>query len=662
MSEEKAKIEAKWAAETYEFLRLFARTKDTVYGLLLVEILWIVTIILAGKAAPDVVPAASGTFSGVSKINVYAMLLPGLAVLFLLWAIWSRWLLYPWFALRSLARVTLKPVLFLFFLPLSAVILLLDLPYAWFVWRRWIKEMPVAKRLSYARKYKTTKPRRLFSFPVRKLYLEFDGYRTEHDYFRLAPWLVEQLVSITVSLVSHARVALAPFPTNTYAEDLNAAKIPPQLFFAAIGRMRLQLKQMKHLQYVRFVLLPVHWTPKDYVTARWFRLAFGFDVVLWGSYVGEDAKTILINIECREITSWDAGQQSRTNLPQVFPYSFEPRWRSVLVDQSDPWNLYILSVLTFIETVRVKVGPEKKHSDKGPQWIKSLIDDLTELWQSLNVHRHLQYLLEDASSNLVFDAFQALPEADSGISGRSVAPWSGPRQLLVSLAGDWVGAQFRETGLSSVSQIEPFTNRLLPVVRKCIQYAPDQPENYYRLGALELLRRHTEEAIVAFQLAAWYEVTLEVADTISFYLEAAANQALRDWERASGISNVGFARYVALVARSVNIGGEKAKDRIRSTSQDKDQHLSFYRCRNDSDLGPVQRAIVNGYERLLDRKYKPARNKYDIEGLARLLAEKPRVVRELFAGDLEPDFIRNVRARLGALASRAPEARGQDQT
>src|SRR5437879_6489435 len=79
----------KWAAEFYDFLRIFRRINNSIYGLLLVEVAWVFFLILLGRLSSSKPPVITVPWTN-AAVPVSDVFLPGAAALLLLWMWWSR--------------------------------------------------------------------------------------------------------------------------------------------------------------------------------------------------------------------------------------------------------------------------------------------------------------------------------------------------------------------------------------------------------------------------------------------------------------------------------------------------------------------------------------------------------------------------------------------
>jgi hypothetical protein len=118
----------KWAGEVYDFLRIFSRVNRSFYGLLLLQLGWLALLFLVSRVTPQTTeqPALPVPWAGDARIQVDALVLPGMAVLALLWLVFSRALLYAILPFRGVLRWCIRVLWYpgVFLSALVAVVLL----------------------------------------------------------------------------------------------------------------------------------------------------------------------------------------------------------------------------------------------------------------------------------------------------------------------------------------------------------------------------------------------------------------------------------------------------------------------------------------------------------------------------------------------------------
>ena len=96
---------------------------------------------------------------------------------------------------------------------------------------------------------------------------------------------------------SGGRIGLAPIYSFTFGEDQRAAKAPLQTFASGVDRLQNKLSRLASVQLMQFEVLPIAVNVTTRRRAKMLRWLFGFDAVLWGSYVSTEPPQIAIQIE-----------------------------------------------------------------------------------------------------------------------------------------------------------------------------------------------------------------------------------------------------------------------------------------------------------------------------------------------------------------------------
>jgi hypothetical protein len=234
---------------------------------------------------------------------------------------------------------------------------------------------------------------------------------------------------------------------------------------------------------------------------------------------------------------------------ELFPLFLEDQieYDSLLVAQDDPIGAYVALTLAMIIVLRERSASRERHRSGWRAWRRRLD-------QFKASSRSRRQLLE----GLVFDAFDAFTDV-----GRPV-PVGPPAvgTILARVSGAWVGEAL--SGKSeSVGRSHAFVRRhlrrLVEVLHKCIQLDPGRPEYHYRTGALLCLADDPAGAIAAFQSA---EPLESFASIDEFSAQAEAELELGNMPLVG--EDLRGARYVALLARALNISGGRAQKSLKT--------------------------------------------------------------------------------------------------
>jgi hypothetical protein len=398
--------------------------------------------------------------------------------------------------------------------------------------------------------------------------------------------LPAKLMELTALLVrkiqSGAVVAFAPVKSFNYEEDLNSAKAPAQAFAVAIELVRWKLARRKSSRLVRFVNLPLHWSPSNVDQASRLRRLAGADALIWGSYLVGDPNRIWLNIHTgRPNRKKSDRDEDRPALTQLFPYSIEPS-SVIVIDQRNVHDSYVVALLGLIHTIN-----SRQNKDTSAAWsdkfgvfarTRAMFGVLDELYLGAP---DLDKLIE----LLALDAFlQTSPDKSSR---RHHELYPSTETMLSDLASEWVGEKVRS------SSSEGLADRLTPVIEKCIRVSP-KPEHYYRLGALHCIKGEAEKALHAFEKAK----PLDWANTeLWAYASAQASMALSDWSVRS--SNAELAKYAACCARAINLGGDYARTTLKKEF-DASSNVVLTRMVNDTPSKTFDLVV-----RMLDSPHAP---------------------------------------------------------
>lgn len=621
MSEQKS---GKWAAEVYDFLHLFRRINASIYGLILIELGWVLLLIFIGKLTPTpnnavVVPAITIPWSN-STIAVSDLLLPGSITVIVFWIFWSGLWLYIWLPLRQLLRriaiLALWTVVYIGIL-LNLALLVLTYPIERLLVWNWLrKASPKFKeKLS-----QTASEKKKNEIEVDKLvgnevglvaelgindaekikngHLNAEEKKRIEDKINkkaldeaiveqtgFSRWFILGLLRKIISdqiiaLSSRAYIGLAPLQSFSYEEDVNASKAPAQVFSTAIQRLYWKLGKNKLLKHIRFENLPLHFVPHNVNEAHLLRKLLGLDVLVWGSYLRDDANKVWLNIDNNQIPEEDDDNQKK--MPKrIFGYRPDLSHKMIVIDQSSIWDVYVALALTVIQTVQSRTKSWKQKMN----WASR--DEL--YFGSVHIDTIVDHLIQDT-----------FLEYEEKSSSGEIYPT--PRRLLALLAGEWVGHIINDTDKYASDDME-LANSLLPILRKCIAVEPDIPENHYRLGLLFLLKGLVGDCIRAFSIGKKYEPP-------QFFAQRGVIMASVYVDERSLSKNIGIDRPFALAvthaARAINLGGDTEKEHMRKVFE-KAGYFEFRKAVNKKGFAPTKGdpPAHHALYKLLSKEYNP---------------------------------------------------------
>ncbi len=207
-------------------------------------------------------------------------------------------------------------------------------------------------------------------------------------------WLVADAVIPLVSrlirrVYSVGRVGFAPLVSYSYEEDIQAARVPLQIYAWAITRVRTQLRDSEATDWIRFKFVPPQFYVSTPARAEFVRRLFRYDVLLWGSYSDSDKGRIWLNVQqnlksTRE-PSWRRDEGIRFER-ELFPEILEIDAPAVAVDQNDPWDAYTVLLVVVIlilqnRSNRRKTSPFKEIVDRL-YWVALDTDEILTGYQT----------------------------------------------------------------------------------------------------------------------------------------------------------------------------------------------------------------------------------------------------------------------------------------
>jgi hypothetical protein len=599
----------KWASEFYDFVRIFRRVSSSVYGLLLVEIAWVVFLILVQRLSPGSArPTVTVPFAN-AAVSVSDLLIPGGFILLALWTVWSRLALYGVLPLRFLIARFLTAVSLLVFLVAFVLLVVtwpLRAPIESFLTKRWEKSVTDADRAELKSRIRVLEARLnlLALLPDRRAldrklgadcatsFLKKRSKRSEEESKALEDRKRELALSELLEskhgilrwldpgalfrgwlaairgFTTRAYIGIAAIQTETYEEDLNAARAPTQAFASAVSRLRWRFLALPALANVKFVHLPPHGQPKNGEQAERLRRVLGLDVLIWGSYVPGSAETLWLNLaqRPRETVALAIRQKKDSSLFPRRPEQ-ELSTTAVVADQDDVSQAYVAIVLAVLAVLRAR--GRRRFTPWRPTDLLHDSDDLAN------------QLME----SLVFDIFPLIPGPPAG------PPLPFAWRAVVEVAGNWVGSSLQPADTKGEEFVETNLDELNRVIDKCIELQPTAAD-FYRLGALRCLQGNPEGAIKSFGMGKALEGIRAYESGIRAIVDAQLE--LDAVIHHFGGDQFEIARTAALIARSVNLAGHWALESL--TEQYVESLLNaLWRSRKD----PAERAGVEVIQRLL---------------------------------------------------------------
>lgn len=536
----------KWASEAFSFLRLFQKVGGQVSGLLMLEIGWAILLVFVAKLTLSTEkPVITLPWLSLSpylelkirEVQLTTLFPVGALIIALIWLFTSGLYLYFSYPLSRFLRIPITIIVVTVYFLLLIVISVIQLPIflLWeFRYRAWKRKIAPEKLQKIIQEHGVK--------IVRGLAEKAIGNRTW--LFDLGDKLYSKAISL---LVPNGSIGLAHLYSYTYAEDLQATKVPMQIFADAVGQMRLKLGSLQVMQLMRFHTLPPIWKVTTEDRARHLRKWFGFDALLWGSYLSVDPPKIWLNIEQALSEQKEEKPTERTN-------SYESRWNlyndplyyddiyetMMVVDQNDPFDAFIALTIGLILSLRAR---EKR---KFALFLKGF-DQLSRLYgedEALLIH-------------LIRDTLFRIDELPP-----SALPYPVAKQVLIRLASNWVMKQVEYGSYAAVTPNDDY-KVFKNVLEKCIKLEPDIPKHRFRLAVMQCLLENEEGARRTLKEALEEDEKdrgLHWINEDYIFIDASVDFSLLDIESNS---NVRLARAAVHTFRGVKVGGEVSKVKLR---------------------------------------------------------------------------------------------------
>jgi hypothetical protein len=582
---------AKYAAEIWEIVRLFARLSRTVYGLFLLIVAW-AFLVKAGRetlASKDIVegiwlPLANGWPPTLRWYHpsVSSILIAGAIVLVFWWVFYSRLLGYVW----AFSRHLIKPVAFL----LGAIIMLiagitnlillpLILPL--------ISIVRTSRRNSFRKRWLAQREKKLPAETQAERVHAWESHMAEMKK-KHGDEMIEQtmtsgdvaitpliILSATVGLVgrvlrgslSRGRIGLARVEALSYFQEFSLAKLPLQVFAQAITRIRYDLAEISLLDRIHFVELPPSARMQQWNQALRFAWLFDLDVLLWGTYQEKSDRTILLNLLSRRprtkrpLDNPDKFASEYQN--RFFPWNITVDFPSLSFDQDDPYDVYLALLVAEI----LSLETAQRRWERG--WKR--------IFRNFRVMDQISMYGREAVQDILV---RVVPRA-IGELGPGPLPVSTPitsKMAIVEIAGQWIGSMFNWFNKSTFEELkgrrgETSTIGLLAeIARACVRLKPDDPILFYRLGALMVLKNAADEAVHAFTKAGEIEKRTFQVHEIGARVAASMINIDSSWGDETGLS-----AWAAHAACAINTGSESSIREIGKLVEEEIPNKTLYK-------------------------------------------------------------------------------------
>lgn len=528
MSEDKNS--GKWASEVFDFIRLLKRTGSSFFGLLILELGWILFLMLISRIYPvgDNPPPPTILLPSGKDIQIAQLLLPGVLIVFILWFFGSGFYIYLWIPLSLVIKLIVMLVLFLI-TALAWLVNAFIFPVTKLIENRLVANF--LKNSDSEKKQKNIADREKSWMSLLELYIDWKNREKIREVFgkdveralysdnvsedesaQIIKFRVRDLASREVALeeikfrawflfiwvgsifrvpissfFSQANIGIAPIQSFSYDEEQTSIKLAAQVFSTAIDWTRWALKDIDAVEYVKFHILPEHVIPKDAVGAQKIKNWLNFDVLFWGSYITGSNKKIWINTSAN-LPNSDNEEYSKTEkweeraIPKLFLRDYKVEPFVLAIDHDKPWQTYAILALALIMTIQ----------SRKQRYEKDLIDKLSN-----DGSKKIDLII----SKLIRDIFEKMSTSKEKSNYPSI------EELMIDVAGNWIGYKIGDILVRDETVDFVSKNRLVfyKILQDCINRKPTITENYYRAGMLACFAEREEDALKLFSDVGSYE-------------------------------------------------------------------------------------------------------------------------------------------------------------
>lgn len=626
----------KWAGEVYDFIRIFKQNGNSVLGLFLLELGWILFLILVTKLSPsgDNQPPAKIIFPGGFEVTILETLIPGMIFITFIWLIWTK-RYYPFaFPVWSFFKYLFLFVIGMTLLSISfAINIILFFPALWVerikIRKFILKQNPEAwdARVDnnfeatvtlitfYKENGKNEKIKRILGNKLTKLILnsnELDQPSKDQLTKRIIKYVEETLALSEIkfsrwfllkpiffflqdqySLISsQARIGIAQLQSFNYEEDQHSARLNAQIFSSAVDLIRWKLGEIDAGKYIKFFFLPEHILPRNTLDAEKYCAQLQLDVLIWGSYLPGSKNSIWLNASNISNTK----HSSKRYMKEIFPENFSVPPLTAVIDQSQISDPFLVLVLSVIVTMSARIQNAKNSGYERLDRIDRLQDSdkIDEIILDLMVDIFMERTCTNVSQ------IDLLPNIDL---------------YLTDLVGNWVGCKIGDKDIDEKNYKYSFLHRNIfyRVLKECITRNPNCPENYYRAGVMACLLDCETNAIEFFEKAAEYDCpkpSEEVARVI--YSNLAGSELVYEISKYDEKANFVLAKYAAHLARAINILGNYQLKDIQEEIQKGKFFINFENLEPDEEL-----ASMRVIKHLISDKYPPNMRNINISDFLR---------------------------------------------
>lgn len=536
----------KWATEAFDFLRLFQRIGKSLTGLILLEAAFGAYLLLVLKltGSRNGFPALQFSvpwlrlraLQGEIYVPITTTYLVGALFVFVCWLFYSglhRYLIQPFRVLFKAVLAVVLVALMIALFALSALAMPITWPLETFLTKRFAANPSNKDKLSEVRKSSGDKGA--------------ESYARRHVAVHRTALLNEvgpMLGALWTWLISSARIGVAAIQPYSYSEDLQAAKIPLQVFATASARLEIKLQNLRALEWIRFISLPASLKVATAAKAKFVRRWFGLDVLLWGSFLGSKSDQIWLNIlqiaHEEQATEKEEEQfTTSSDTEAIFPWRLTLNVPAVTLSITDPSDAYI------VVAVALMVVLDNRKKRRAPL---ASLDKLSLTSARIN----------DILERLAVDTILGFPNL---IIEDEVPPSA--KALMLNVVGNWIGSHlmYWSDDKKLPSLFDQFAKRMLTIAMKCADLRPMKPEGVYRVAALQCLLNDDEaftnlkaageldasqNQIDPYSVSGWADFTFSQLKVYSGSLE---NQLL-------------LARFVCYATRVLYIGDKGLRDNI----------------------------------------------------------------------------------------------------
>ena len=555
-----------------EYLRLFRQEGRSLAGLVLLEIGWVLLLVLASKLTSGASEGTAGHGNAAPptlwsvRLNFLEIWAIGGLTISLLWLVHSGLLSQ----VLRIAYTPLRPIVHFLFTILVVLIGALDL-LASATLNALIKMglpdlIKAQKREWIAKKLKdepnSTEAEAAVAYNQWVAALKAEKGEGALEEFILqskrsepfaAVWrLWQDTVGryVLAPTQSSVRIAMAVPVIHSQAGSLRARPAPFPNLLRACANAKSRTKQLPIMADVRTIILPLVVPISTHQRARIWAWLLGVDMLIWCDAPVNHMEAAHVFLQ--KSPAWSRREPEDDPFGNVYQRSLFPTdSKDLKIDpaafsltMSDQMGAYAGLVMA----VALAICRRRRRS--YIHWLRSW--DRTFRFADKRVFELVEHL-----------AFDVLPHLTPDEPNETTVP--SIRQQTAELVGSWVGRQMREDELTKDQWQRMgetrYAHELMRILERCLRLAPEQADNWFRMGALACFLGDEAAALEAFHRGGEKaRRQLEIRRTGALVIGSdVLKEALKEFGSSEKLA---WARYSAHAACALAVGGDWEVDQL----------------------------------------------------------------------------------------------------